>query len=170
MNAIRLSGFALLILLATTGLIAQQIPAWKIEKLEKTIAQSTKPLVVNFWASFCKPCVEEMPHFQKLADSLNVELLFVSLDLQEDYPKKILSFQKKLGIRSRIVWLDEFDADYFCPKVDSSWSGALPASLFVDRQSGYRVFREQVLSASQLRQAIGQLLDAAAHPKSSSPD
>ncbi|MFN4313710.1 MAG: TlpA family protein disulfide reductase [Chitinophagaceae bacterium] len=170
MNAIRMAGFALLILISTGRLKAQQIPAWKIERLEETIAQSTKPLVINFWATFCKPCVEEMPHFQQLADSFDVDLLFVSLDLQEDYPKKIVSFQKKLDIQSRIVWLDEFDADYFCPKVDSSWSGALPASLFVDRQSGYRVFREQVLSASQLRQAIGQLLDAAAHPKSSSPD
>lgn len=141
------------------GLAAQEIPAWKITDLEAKIKQAERPLIVNFWATFCKPCVEEIPAFQHLADSLGLDLLFVSLDLQEDYPRKLASFRKKLGIRSPIVWLDEYDADYFCPKVDSSWSGALPASLFINNKAGYRLFKEQVFSKAQLLAAIRRMLE-----------
>lgn len=140
---------------------AQGIARVKITDIEKKIAESTQPLIINFWATFCKPCLEEMPHFQKMANEYansNLQLLFVSLDLEEDFPKSIQRMVKSMKISSPVVWLDEFDADYFCPKVDSSWSGSLPASLFINNKKGYRQFREQVLNEDQLRKEIEAML------------
>lgn len=152
------------IAMTATG-IAQNITRVKITDIEKRIAETDKPLVINFWATFCKPCVEEMPHFQQLANeykSQGIELLFVSLDLEEDYPTTIKQQINKLKITAPVNWLDEFDADYFCPKIDSTWSGSLPATLFVNRNTGYRQFREQVLSEAALRKELDAMLQRSA--------
>lgn len=139
---------------------AQQIPKWKIEQLESYINQSNKPTIVNFWATFCKPCIEEIPYFQKLVNQYKdagVELLLVSLDLPEAY-KTIKPFAKKRRITAPIVFLDETNADIFCPKVDMRWSGAIPATLFVNRTTGYRAFFEDQLSEAKVEAQIKALI------------
>lgn len=140
---------------------AQEIKKIKITDLETIIQESTTPLIVNFWATWCKPCIEEIPHFEQAAqkhvkDSLS--LLLISLDMEEDYPEQIVHFANRLTITSPILWLDETDADYFCPKVDEKWSGALPATLFINNKTGYRKFLEQPLSEDELENEIAAML------------
>ena len=84
----------------------------------------------------------------------------VSLDLKEAYPAKVTSFAKKLKLTSPVVYLDESNADIFCPAVDSSWSGAIPASLFINNATGYRKFYEEELSKEQLLAEIKSMLNA----------
>lgn len=142
-------------------LFSQEIKRVKVTDLEKIIAESKTPLIINFWATFCKPCVEEMPYFQqavKLHQKDSVKLLFVSLDLEDFYPSKIKRFALKHKFTAPIAWLDEYNADYFCPKVDSSWSGAIPASLFINKKSGYRKFAEKQLSKEKLNNEIDEML------------
>ena len=120
--------------LVSVRVSAQEIPKWKIQKLENYISEAQKPLIINFWASFCKPCIEEIPYFERVIkkfETEGVELLLVSLDLREDYPK-IKKFATKYKFTSSIVYLNETNADLFCPKIDEKWSGAIPSSLFVN--------------------------------------
>ena len=150
-------------LVLAPAIVAQDIARIKITDLESTIAEAKGPLVINFWATFCKPCVEEIPHFVKLLEKYRdqgLQMLFVSLDLEEDYPAKVQMVAQKLGIKNRVVWLDEFDADYFIPRIDSSWSGALPATLLLNTQKGYRRFLDQVLTEEKLKFEIDQMLNA----------
>jgi thiol-disulfide isomerase/thioredoxin len=150
----------ILFLFLSVALNAQQIKKIRIADLEKTIAESKTPLIVNFWATFCIPCIKEIPYFQKLVKQHqkdSIKLLLVSLDLQEDY-SNIKSFAAKRKFTAPIVWLDETNADYFCPRVDSSWSGAIPASLFINNRTGYRKFLEQELSEVQLEKEIMAIL------------
>ena len=145
----------------SSSLFGQEINKIKITDLEKTIAESKTPLIVNFWATFCKPCIEEMPYFQKAVKEYHkdsVKLLLVSLDLEDYYPSKIKSFALKHKFTAPIAWLDEYNADYFCPKVDSSWSGAIPASLFINNKKGYRKFAEEQLSEDKLKKEIKAML------------
>jgi thiol-disulfide isomerase/thioredoxin len=148
-------------LLLTIASFSQTIKKVKITDLEKTIAESKTPLIVNFWATFCKPCVEEIPYFQeevKKHAKDSVQLLLVSLDLEEYYPAKIKTFATKHKFLVPIVWLDESNADYFCPKIDPKWSGAIPATLFINNKTGYRKFFEEQLSEEKLRKEIMAIL------------
>jgi len=136
----------------------------KITELESVIANSSRPLVINFWATYCKPCLEEMPGLVKGVEQYSkdsVQLILVSLDLEEDYPDKVNSFAKRFKVKGTLYWLDEYDADYFCPRVDSAWSGAIPATLFINNKTGHRSFQERALTASQVQLQIVTMLSPA---------
>ncbi len=150
---------AIFILFATVT-NAQEIRKIKITDLEKTIRESKTPLIVNFWATFCKPCIEEIPYFEELAKKHGVSLLLVSLDLEKSYPKEIRDFIAKKKYSAPVQWLDESNADYFCPKVDTAWSGAIPASLFINNKTGYRKFFEEQLSKDKLEKEIMAILSS----------
>ena len=138
---------------------SQEVKKVKIPDLEKFISKYNGPLVVNFWATFCKPCMAEIPHFQKMQskyDKDSLQVLFVSLDLQDDYPVKVNSFIKKRMMST--WWLDETNADYFCPKIDAAWTGAIPATLFIYNTKKYRKFLEEPLTEEGLEKEIRALL------------
>ena len=76
----------------------QDIKKWKINDLENFIKESQKPTIINFWATWCKPCIEELPYFQSLSKKYakdSVQLLLVSLDMAEAYPKTLNNFIQK---------------------------------------------------------------------------
>lgn len=142
----------------TVPVFSQDIPKWKITDVEKYMnSGKDEVLVINFWATFCKPCVAEIPSFIEITNkykSQNVKLLLVSLDLPSFYPKKIAAFAKKNKFTADIVWLDETNADYFCPKMDAKWSGSIPATLIINPKSGYRKFFEEEIDKETFEKEI----------------
>lgn len=145
---------------------AQKIPNWKITDVEKYMTSAKgEILVINFWATFCKPCVAEIPSFIKITERYKdekVKLLLVSLDLPSYYPAKIASFSKKHNFKTNIVWLSETNADYFCPKIDKSWSGSIPATLILNTATGYRKFVEDEMSAETFEKELRRAVDSKA--------
>jgi thiol-disulfide isomerase/thioredoxin len=132
--------------------------------------------VVNFWASFCKPCVAEIPDFIRITDKYKnqkVKLLLVSVDLPSYYPAKIAAFAKQHHFNTNIAWLNETNADYFCPVIDSSWSGTIPATIIVNAKTGYKKFWEGDVKANvftaALQKAIVENLKPAAERNLISP-
>src|SRR5436190_18913112 len=116
----------MLILSAATSVQAQDIASWKVKDVINYIDKSDSVLVINFWATFCVPCVEEIPYLQSISNKYKdqkVKLLLVSLDLPSFYPNKIQSFANEHGLNSEVVWFNETNANYFCPAIDKSWSG-----------------------------------------------
>lgn len=154
----------ILLFLQLTGAMtvtAQTIPSWKVTKLQDYISKSDSVLVINFWATFCKPCIEEIPYFEstvKKYKDQKVKLMLVSLDLKEEYPVKIKAFAKKNNYSSQIVWLNETNADYFCPKVDKAWSGGIPATLIINTKTGYRKFFEDELKPEEFEDELKKAL------------
>lgn len=150
---------AIIVCISQLG-FSQAVKKIKVTDLEKTIAASTEPMVINFWATFCLPCIEEIPFFEKLTARYKadgVSLLLVSLDLKDDY-EKIRPFATKRKFTAPLVWLDESNADYFMPRIDSAWSGSIPATLFINTRSGYRKFLEKEFSESELEKEFLSLL------------
>ena len=145
-----------------TSTTAQDMPSLKMAEVVKRFSQKNDTVyVINFWATFCKPCVAEIPGFIKVANKYkNVKLLLVSLDLPSFYPKRINTFAAKNKFNTNIAWLDETDADYFCPLIDSSWSGAIPATIVVNAKTGYKKFWEGDVKVDafekELKKAIGK--------------
>jgi thiol-disulfide isomerase/thioredoxin len=125
---------------------AQQIPSWKITDVVNYYSKATDSVyVVNFWGTFCKPCVAELPFIQSITQKYaaqKVQLLLVSLDLKAYYPAKIKQFAKERQIKAPLVWLNETDADYFCNVIDTKWSGSIPATIFINSRTGYHRFYE----------------------------
>jgi len=153
--------FFLMILCFNTK--AQDIQKWKLNDLTSAIKNAEVPTIFNFWATFCKPCIEEIPYFQELVkkyEAEGVKLVLVSLDLPEAYPK-IKSFAAKRKFTAPIVFLEETNADVFCPAVDEKWSGVIPASLFINNKTGHRKFFEDQLSKDQLEKHIQELVGKA---------
>ncbi|MEI2737608.1 MAG: TlpA disulfide reductase family protein [Chitinophagaceae bacterium] len=82
---------------------AQEVKSVKITDVEKLIAESKTPLIINMWATWCVPCVEELPYFQKEIALHNatagpgdsIQLLLVSLDFKESFPEKIRKFDEE---------------------------------------------------------------------------
>ena len=151
----------ILLLCAGTICQAQTVKKIKITDLEQTIAQSDHPLIVNFWATFCVPCIKEIPYFQSTVaryQGQQVELILVSLDLPDYYPARIAAFAKKSEYTARVLWLNETDADYFCPKVDPGWSGGIPCSLFINNTTHYRRFFDRQLTEPQVGLEIKEMI------------
>jgi thiol-disulfide isomerase/thioredoxin len=141
---------------------SQSIPKWKIEELEEYITKSETPVVVSFWATYCVPCIKEIPYFQEVVAQYKekeVKLLLVSLDFEESYPDKVSSFAIKRKFTSPIVWLDETNADYFCPKVDSKWSGVMPATLFINNKKGVRNFFEEEIPREKFETELKKIIN-----------
>ena len=153
----------MLVLLLNWSAAHAQIPVQmvRITDLQEYISRSDHPLIVNFWATFCVPCNKEIPYFQSTVAryrSQRVELILVSLDLPDYYPARIDEFARKQGYTARLWWLNETDADYFCPRVDPRWSGGIPSSLFVDNKTHYRRFFDRQLTEPQVDLEIKKML------------
>ncbi|MFN8318043.1 MAG: TlpA disulfide reductase family protein [Saprospiraceae bacterium] len=88
--------------------------------------------LVNFWATWCKPCVKELPYFQQLHEKYpDLPMLLVSLDKKADASEKIASFLAKRGITISTVLLADTRANDWIDKVSPLWSGSIPATLLV---------------------------------------
>lgn len=140
---------------------AQTIDSWKVTKLQDYIAKSDSVLVINFWATFCKPCIEELPYYQTIINKYKdqkVKLLMVSMDMKDAYPAKILAFKNENKYSNQVVWLNESNADYFCQKVDKAWMGGIPSTLFINPKTGYRKFFEQQMRPEQFESELKKAL------------
>ena len=127
---------------------------------EKFLNQNDNKIhVINFWATWCAPCVKELPYFEKLNTeygSKNVEVLLVSLDFPHLYDSKLKPFIKKKNIRSKVIALDDVDMNTWIPKVDEAWSGSLPATIIYKNKD--RKFFEQSFTFEELEKEVKQFL------------
>ncbi len=119
-------------------------------------ADSEKLRIYNFWATWCAPCIREMPYFEQAQQNdPELELFFISLD-DGRKPERVTQFIEKRNIQAPVYLLDDVDFNKWINKVDSTWSGAIPATLFIE-PNGERHFHEGELEKSELQSLINQL-------------
>jgi thiol-disulfide isomerase/thioredoxin len=140
--------------------IAQNVHVIRYPALEKMLKQSKDTvLVVNFWATWCKPCIEELPYFEKIskkyAGTTKVKVVLINLDVVADLNKKVKPFVAENNLRSsRIYLLDEPDYNSWIDLISADWSGSLPFTLI--RSSDNKIYKtfEQSLTESQLENEL----------------
>ncbi len=123
-----------------TSLKGQEIETINFDQLKPRLSVSNDTVyLINFWATWCKPCTDEMPELVKLADELkdkNFKLLLVSLDLPSQVEARVKPFVKKLNINSEVVLLDDPDSNRWINAVNPTWSGGIPATLIISKDFG----------------------------------
>jgi thiol-disulfide isomerase/thioredoxin len=115
-----------------------------------------KIYVINFWATWCGPCVEELPYFEKLAEETNseeVEIVMVSLDFRRDVRTKLLKFVKERPFNLPVIALTDTKTNLWIDKVDPEWGGAIPITI-VYRQDKRLFFPDQFANYEELLNAV----------------
>lgn len=123
---------------------------------ELTEQKSDKIKIYNFWATWCAPCVKEMPIFEKVVnEDEGLDLYFISLD-DGRQPDRVTNFIEKRRVNAPVYLLDDVDFNSWIDKVSEKWSGAIPATLFV-LPDGSRSFHEGEVDESELKALINHL-------------
>ena len=107
--------------------------------------------VINFWSTTCAPCLKEMPHFNELEIAYHdkkVKIILVSLEKETRLDSHIYSFVAKLKINPEVVVLTDPNYNVWTDNIDTSWYGALPATLILKgdqrnfRFGSYKTYEE----------------------------
>jgi thiol-disulfide isomerase/thioredoxin len=133
------------------------------DQLKEIIEKNDDKLyVVNFWATWCRPCIEELPHFLEVSSAYEnqapFQMILVSLDKAELLETDVAKMITKLNIDNDVYLLDDNKRmNYWISAVDSTWSGAIPATVFY--KNGQKLhFTEGQLTKEELNTIIQQHL------------
>lgn len=119
--------------------------------------------IYNFWATWCRPCVKEMPYFEKVHDEYSdkkVKLIFVSLDFRDMLSTKLIPFMNSRDLSEDVWLLDERNPNSWINKVSEAWTGSIPATLFSHPPSEYNAFYERSFEYEDLKEVVERALEA----------
>lgn len=144
------------ILFCSLALGAQQIKhVYKTKDLLNRISSPDTVYVVNFWATWCKPCIQELPCFDSLNQTnnlKNLKILLVCLNFKDEINNKVNPFLSKNKVSSEVVLLDEINGNDYIDLISKSWTGAIPATLF--KLGDTNLFYEKKITLKDLELAI----------------
>ncbi|WP_452219876.1 TlpA family protein disulfide reductase [Lacinutrix salivirga] len=115
--------------------------------------------IINFWATWCAPCVKELPAFERINKEYTnkVEVILVSLDFPKQYETRLIPFIKNKKLQSEVIVLNDVDSNSWIPKISEDWSGAIPATLIYNKNK--RIFYEQSFDYESLKKELKQFLN-----------
>jgi thiol-disulfide isomerase/thioredoxin len=130
---------------------AQPVKLITVTQLENRFKQGKDTLyVVNFWATWCKPCVKELPEFERFKTTVKgkpVKVILVSTDMKNKLESGVKPFVKSHNLTGEVYLLNEAPSTY-TERINADWSGALPATLMV--KNGKKKFHESAFTYDEL--------------------
>lgn len=131
---------------------SQGIPVYDFDGFKHMLHfDDNKTYIINFWATCCRPCVKELPYYEKIGEEYkekNVEVILVSLDFPNNIESRVLPFIVKHNLKSKVVLLDDPNQNRWIPQVSEAWSGAIPATMIYNKDK--RKFYEHAFTYEQL--------------------
>lgn len=159
--------YLIIILLSLASFSGLQAQKPKVEviyfpQLEEWFQADNDTLyVINFWATWCRPCVAEMPYFDQLQQEMadqKVKVQFVSMDFISDLKRKLIPFLKRKKPFSSVYLLDEPKYNKWMGKVSEEWTGSIPATIFVQHSRAVREFHEGDFTYEELKTKVESLI------------
>jgi len=134
----KFSAFVFLLFLSFT-LYSQEVKTITSTDEYKALLDNSKGKVVlvNFWATWCPPCVKEFPELVKLYNEYKDKefvLMFISLDDKSEYDSKLLPFLKKQGVDFTSYFGNFSNPETIMNYVDKSWQGEIPYTGIYDKE------------------------------------
>jgi thiol-disulfide isomerase/thioredoxin len=130
---------------------------------QKPDARRNRPLLVNFWATWCDPCREEFPDLVKIDKdyrSRGLDFIAISLDDPSDIKTSVPAFLRQMQATMPAYLLNVSDPEPAIQSMDSSWSGALPATFLYDANGTVAFKHFGRISTPELRAAIEKLVSS----------
>lgn len=150
----------LLVLLCFNQSKAQKIETISAEQVQTIIKQKTdkKVVVINVWATWCGPCVEEFPDLVELAEkySKEIEVMFISADFLEDIDRV-----KEFLVNQKVTWptyIKTGSESDFIEALHPNWTGALPFSIILKKGGTEIAHWENKAEMSKFEASIKQAL------------
>ncbi len=113
--------------------------------------------IINFWATWCKPCIEELPGFEKvnaLNGERNIKVILVSLDSETNRKRSLDPFLERNALSSEIwVMPDKKPIDWI-DKINPAWQGSIPATYFFNNAKNIHEFNEHPFTYEELMTKI----------------
>lgn len=132
-----------------------QIPVEKFDKLEsRWLKNNDTVYLINYWATWCKPCVEELPDFIELEKQMKDEkfkMILVSLDFSSQIESRVIPFLKKNEIPSQVVILND-NPNTWINQVNENWDGDIPVTQVI--QNGRKEFYNSSLNIEELKKIV----------------
>ena len=133
-----------------------KFPVYDFEGLEPLLHKDDgTTYVINFWATWCTPCLKELPYFEQVGAELkdsNVKVILVNLDLPHMWKSRLEPYVDKKNIQSEIVILDDPKQNDWIPKIAEDWSGGIPATLIY--KGDQRSFFEKGFTYEELKEEL----------------
>jgi thiol-disulfide isomerase/thioredoxin len=151
--------FVVLLLIGAGKLFSQEIPVFeKFTDFEHLLHKNNDTTyILNFWATWCKPCVTELPEFEKINQQFKhkkFKMILVSLDFESQLDSKVRPFIKEKNMQANVVLLADTKENSWIDKVDKEWSGSIPATIIYN--SNFNFFKEGSMTYEELKEIISK--------------
>jgi len=140
------------------------IPTISFNELEQQLSQAQHTdsiYIYNFWATWCKPCVAELPYFEQLQAAYahqKLKVHLVSLDFPAQLKDKVIPFVLKRQLQCDVMLLDAGNPNEWIDRISPDWTGSIPATLFIHQPNNYRELFEQSFTYQELEEIVQPLL------------
>lgn len=115
--------------------VVQEIDAEGLRKILQRDTNAPRPLLVNFWATWCTPCREEFPDLVQIAKDYkerNLEFVIISLDDPAELKTGVPRFLQRMRAQMPAFLLNADDSNAAISAVDPEWAGGMPATFLFD--------------------------------------
>ena len=131
-------------------------PIITITELDKILSiRSDTTYMVHFWATWCVPCVKELPEIEKIARELadkKLKVILISFDFEKSIETKLVPFLQSKNITSQVLVLKQERGYEWLERINSGWSGALPATIIYNSET--LQFHEKSFEYSELKELL----------------
>lgn len=140
-------------------------PLPKVTKIDQAryaelIKPGSKPLLINFWATWCVPCREEFPDLVKIDNEYKgkIDFITISLDFEEEIATTVPQFLKEMKAEMPTYVLITPDESTAIAMISKEWNGALPLTVLIAPGGENAFFHQGIVKPAELKAAIDKLI------------